>query len=97
MYFGGFINPINVFAFTKINSSNNCLCNNISTSSNGILSINLSLFIKTNDKFLHIEGIQDEYILVEISRELIKFLPEYIGVDVINDEANKQFIIKLKL
>jgi predicted ATPase len=38
----------------------------------------------------------DEYILVEISRELIKFLPEYIGVDVINDEANKQFIIKLK-
>ncbi len=38
----------------------------------------------------------DEYILVEISRELIKFLPEYVGVDVINDEANKQFIIKLK-
>lgn len=39
---------------------------------------------------------EDEYILVEISRELIKFLPEYVGVDVINDEANKQFIIKLK-
>jgi len=39
---------------------------------------------------------EDEYILVEISRQLIKFLPEYISVDVLNDEANKQFIIKLK-
>jgi predicted ATPase len=39
---------------------------------------------------------EDEYILVEIGRELIKFLPEYVGVDVINDEANKQFIIKLR-
>jgi len=39
---------------------------------------------------------EDDYILVEISRELIKFLPEYIGVDVINDVANKQFVIKLK-
>lgn len=38
----------------------------------------------------------DEYILVEISRQMIKFLPEYVSVDVINDEANKQFIIKLK-
>lgn len=38
----------------------------------------------------------DDYILVEIGRELIKFLPEYVGVDVVNDEANKQFIIKLK-
>lgn len=39
---------------------------------------------------------EDEYVLVEISRELIKFLPEYVGVDVINDESNKQFIIKLR-
>ncbi|MEZ7866106.1 MAG: AAA family ATPase [Paludibacteraceae bacterium] len=38
----------------------------------------------------------DDYILVEIGRELIKFLPEYVGVNVVNDEANKQFIIKLK-
>ena len=37
----------------------------------------------------------DDYILVEIGRELIKFLPEYVGVNVVNDEANKQFIIKL--
>lgn len=39
---------------------------------------------------------EDEYVLIEISRQLVKFLPEYISVDVINDEANKQFIIKLK-
>lgn len=38
---------------------------------------------------------EDEYTLTEISRELIRFLPDYISVDVINDDANKQFIIKL--
>lgn len=38
---------------------------------------------------------EDEYILTEISRELIRFLPEYIAVDVINDDPNRQFIIKL--
>ena len=38
---------------------------------------------------------KDEYILTEISRDLIRFLPEYISVDVINDDANRQFIIKL--
>ena len=39
---------------------------------------------------------EDEYVLIEISRQMIKFLPEYVKVDVINDEANKQFVIKLK-
>lgn len=39
---------------------------------------------------------EDEYVLIEISRQLTKFLPEYIGIDVINDEANKLFIIKIK-
>lgn len=38
---------------------------------------------------------EDEYVLTEVSRELIRFLPEYISVDVINDDPNKQFIIKL--
>lgn len=40
--------------------------------------------------------LENEYVLVEISRQMIKFLPEYVSVDVLNDEANKQFIIKLK-
>lgn len=40
--------------------------------------------------------LKDDYVLTEISRQMIKFLPEYIGADVINDESNKQFIIKLK-
>jgi len=38
----------------------------------------------------------DEYNLVEISRKLNQFLPEYTEVKVIDDKANKQFIIKLK-
>jgi predicted ATPase len=39
---------------------------------------------------------QDPYYLVEISRKLHSFLPEFISVDVIDDKENKQFIIKLK-
>lgn len=39
---------------------------------------------------------QDDYSLIEISRELGKFLPEYVSVDVEKDDANKLFIIKLK-
>lgn len=38
---------------------------------------------------------EDEYNLIEISRELIRFLPEYVSVDVLNDEANRQFVIKI--
>ena len=37
----------------------------------------------------------DEYSLVEISRTLNSFLPEFTEVNVENDKANKQFIIKL--
>lgn len=39
---------------------------------------------------------EDDYNLVLISRQLKAFLPDYTEVDVINDQANKQFIIKLK-
>lgn len=38
----------------------------------------------------------DEYNLTEVSRELMRFLPEYTSVDVLNDEANRQFIIKIR-
>lgn len=38
----------------------------------------------------------DDYNLVEISRKLNQFLPEFTEVNVIDDKANKQFIIKLK-
>ena len=38
---------------------------------------------------------KDEYNIIAISRLLNKFLPEYVKVDVINDSANKQFIIEL--
>jgi predicted ATPase len=39
---------------------------------------------------------EDAYSLIEISRKLNSFLPEFINVDVLNDTANKQFIIQLK-
>lgn len=38
---------------------------------------------------------QDEYNIISISRLLNKFLPEYIKVDVVNDQSNRQFIIEL--
>jgi predicted ATPase len=38
----------------------------------------------------------DAYNLVEISRKLNRFLPEFTEVKVVDDKANKQFIIKLK-
>jgi predicted ATPase len=38
----------------------------------------------------------DAYNLVEISRKLNQFLPEFTEVNVIDDKANKQFIIQLK-
>lgn len=37
----------------------------------------------------------DEYNLIEISRALKTFLPEYTSVDVQDDKANKQFIISI--
>lgn len=37
-----------------------------------------------------------EELLVLISRQLKTFLPDYTEVDVINDQANKQFVITLK-
>lgn len=40
--------------------------------------------------------LEDEYALKEISRKLNSFLPNFIGVDVVDDKANKQFVIKLK-
>jgi predicted ATPase len=39
---------------------------------------------------------QDGYFLKEISRRLQKFLPNFIEVDVIDDNENKQYLIKLK-
>lgn len=39
---------------------------------------------------------EDNYNLIEISRRLQQFLPHFIAVDVIDDKANKQFLIKLK-
>lgn len=38
----------------------------------------------------------DEYNLVEISRKLNEFIPGFTEVNVIDDKANRQFIIKLK-
>jgi predicted ATPase len=38
----------------------------------------------------------DEYNMVEISRQLNRFLPEFTEVKVVDDKANKQFIIQLK-
>lgn len=38
----------------------------------------------------------DEYFLKEISRKLNSFLPNFIEVDVIDDNENKQYLIKLK-
>lgn len=40
--------------------------------------------------------LEDDYALKEISRKLNSFLPNFIGVDVVDDKANKQFVIKLK-
>lgn len=39
---------------------------------------------------------EDDYNLKEISRKLNKFLPNFIEVDVIDDNENKQYLIKLK-
>jgi predicted ATPase len=38
----------------------------------------------------------DPYSMVEISRQLMRFLPDFIEVDAVNDEANKQFIAVLR-
>jgi predicted ATPase len=38
----------------------------------------------------------DEYTLLEITRKLNRFLPNFINVDVYDDQANKQYIIRLK-
>ena len=39
---------------------------------------------------------KDPYTLLQITRKLNNFLPNFINVDVQNDQANHQFIIKLK-
>lgn len=39
---------------------------------------------------------QDEYALIEISRKLQNFLPNFIDVNVFDDSENKQYVIKLK-
>jgi predicted ATPase len=39
---------------------------------------------------------QDNYSLVEISRKLNSFLPEFVEVKVIDDKENKQYLIHLK-
>ncbi|TAE68326.1 MAG: ATPase [Bacteroidetes bacterium] len=39
---------------------------------------------------------QDEYALIEISRKLQNFLPNFIEVNVFDDSENKQYLIKLK-
>jgi predicted ATPase len=38
----------------------------------------------------------EQHTLIEISRQINRFLPEIIGVDVQHDKANKQFIIKVQ-
>ncbi|MDR0893963.1 MAG: AAA family ATPase [Prevotellaceae bacterium] len=38
---------------------------------------------------------EDEYNITDVSRALKSFLPEYVGVDVIDDKANKLFIVNL--
>lgn len=38
----------------------------------------------------------DEYSLKEISRKLNSFLPNFVEVDVVDDNENKQYLIKLK-
>lgn len=38
----------------------------------------------------------DEYTIVEISRKLNSFLPNFIEVNVVDDKANKQFLITIK-
>ena len=38
----------------------------------------------------------DKYSLIEISRKLNSFLPNFIEVDVVDDNENKQYLIKLK-
>ncbi len=38
----------------------------------------------------------DSYLLKEITRTLQRFLPNFVGVDVIDDKENKQYLIKLK-
>jgi predicted ATPase len=40
--------------------------------------------------------LKDPYTLKEISRKLNSFLPGFTDVDVFNDSANRQFVIKLK-
>jgi predicted ATPase len=40
--------------------------------------------------------LHDEYTLLEITRKLNNFLPNFINVDVYDDKANRQYIIKLK-
>ncbi len=39
---------------------------------------------------------EDPYLLIEISRKLNSFLPEFIAVDVIDDKENKQYLLYLK-
>ncbi len=39
---------------------------------------------------------EDAYNLIEISRKLQKFLPEFIRIDVEDDKENKQFVVKLE-
>jgi predicted ATPase len=39
---------------------------------------------------------RDGYTLVEITRKLNSFLPNFIGVDVIDDQAGRQYLIKLR-
>ena len=39
---------------------------------------------------------EDPYCLIEISRKLNRFIPNYIGVDVKDDIENKQYVIYLK-
>ncbi|RMG26771.1 MAG: DUF2813 domain-containing protein, partial [Bacteroidetes bacterium] len=39
---------------------------------------------------------EDPYLLVEISRKLNSFLPNFVEVDVVDDQANQQYLIRLK-
>ncbi len=38
----------------------------------------------------------DDYTLIEISRKLQTFLPNFIGVEVVDDAENRQYVIKIK-
>jgi predicted ATPase len=44
---------------------------------------------------LHRMKQHDEEVLIDIAQRMVKFLPEFVRIDVEDDKANRQFVIKL--